>query len=92
MTDEKTQESPKKTPKIGFFQKWNEDAQRNEFSVTRLQMLLFTLFDAFFVYQYYITEGNEITVNSLVLVVILLAAAYTPKAIKDFTEMQKKVK
>jgi hypothetical protein len=92
MEQEKVNEKAKKSPKIGFFQKWNEEAGRNEFSVTRLQMILFTLFDVFFVYQYYITEGNEITVNSLVLVVILLTAAYTPKAVQDFTDMRKKIK
>ena len=78
--------------KIGFFEKWNKDAGVREFSMTRLQMALFTLFAMFFIYQFFVTEGNPVTVNSIVLVLVILAGAYTPKAIKDFYELKNKAK
>jgi len=78
--------------KIGFFSKYNREAGVSEFSITRLQMALFTLFDMFFAYQYFITEENPVTANSIVLILVLLAAAYAPKALKDFSDIKDKVK
>jgi len=78
--------------RIGFFERWNREAGVKEFSITRLQMLLATLYAFFFVYQYYITEGNDVTINSITLVVMLFVFAAAPKAIKDFTELKDKVK
>jgi hypothetical protein len=77
--------------KIGFFQKWNDKAKMKEFSITRLQMALFTVFAGFFIYQFYITEGNSVTVNSIVLVLVLLAGAFAPKALKDFSDLRDKI-
>jgi uncharacterized membrane protein len=77
--------------KIGFFEKWNKDAGVKEFSITRLQMALATLFAFFFVYQYYITEGNSVTINSIMLIVILFIFAVAPKAIKDFSDIKDKI-
>jgi len=77
--------------KIGFFEKWNEDAGVKEFTSTNLQMILATLFDFFFAYQFYITEGNEVTVNSIMLFVIFLVFATAPKALKDFSDIKKKI-
>jgi uncharacterized membrane protein len=77
--------------KIGFFEKWNKDAGVKEFSITRLQMTLATLFAFFFVYQYYITEGNSVTINSIMLIVILFIFAVAPKAIKDFSDIKDKI-
>lgn len=76
---------------IGFFQKWNKDAQTFEFSITRLQMVLFTIFTGFFTYQFYITEGNSVTINSIVLILILLSAGFFPKVIKDFVDLKNKL-
>jgi 4-hydroxybenzoate polyprenyltransferase len=78
--------------KINFFEKWNAEANCKEFSITRVQMILATLFAFFFVYQYFVTEGNEITVNAIVLVVMLFTFAVAPKAIKDFNDIKDKVK
>jgi len=78
--------------KIGFFEKWNVSANCKEFSITRMQMALATLFDFFFVYQYFVTEGNEITANAIVLILVLLTFAVAPKAIKDFSDIKDKVK
>jgi hypothetical protein len=77
--------------KIGFFEKWNKDAGMKEFSLTRLQMAIATLFAFFFIYQYYITESHTITVNSLVLLLILLVFAVAPKHIKDFMDLKVKL-
>lgn len=78
--------------KIGFFEKWNKDAGMKEFSMTRLQMAFLTLFTLFFIYQFYITESNEVTINSIVLILILLTASFVPKAIKDFQDIKDKLK
>lgn len=77
--------------KIGFFETYNKEAGVKEFSITRLQMMLATLFAFFFVYQFYVTEGSSVTVNSIVLVVMLFVFATAPKAIKDFTDLKKKL-
>jgi hypothetical protein len=77
--------------KLGFFEKWNQDAGAKEFSITRLQMAFFTVFAAFFIYQYYITEENSVTINSLVLVIIILLGAFVPKALKDFSDIKNKL-
>lgn len=77
--------------KIGFLETWNKNSQTKEFSITRLQMVIATLFGFFFVYQYYITEDHTITVNSLVLVLILLVFAVTPKHVKDFMDIKDKL-
>ena len=77
--------------KIGFFEKWNRDAGVKEFSVTRLQMILATLFVFFFTYQFYIVEGKSVTVNSIMLIVIFLVFAVAPKAIKDFSDIKDKL-
>lgn len=76
--------------KIGFLQKWNTEANCVEFSITRLQMAICTLFALFFTYQYYVTEGNSITINSITLILVLFAAAFSPKMIKEIIE--KKIK
>lgn len=78
--------------RLGFFSKWNVKAEREELSMTRLQMFIFTFFAMFFIYQYYITEGNPVDVNSLMLVFTLLLAVYAPKAIKDLTDLKDKIK
>ena len=77
--------------KIGFFEKWNTDAGMKEFSITRLQMILGTLFVFFFAYQFYITEANSVTVDSIMLIVIFLVFAVAPKAIKDFSDIKNKI-
>jgi len=77
--------------KIGFLEKWNKEAGVKEFSLSRLLAALFVLFDAFFIYQFYITEGHSITVNSIVLILVLLIAAFMPKALKDFMDIKDKL-
>ena len=77
--------------KVGFFEKWNTDAGMKEFSITRMQMILATLFVFFFAYQYYITEANKVTINSIMLIVIFLVFAVAPKAIKDFSDIKNKI-
>ena len=77
--------------RINFFEKWNRDAGVKEFSVTRLQMILATLFVFFFTYQFYITEENSVTINSIVLIVIFLVFAAVPKAVKDFADIKDKL-
>jgi hypothetical protein len=78
--------------RLGFFSKWNVQSQTSELSMTRLQMFIFTFFSMFFIYQYFITEGNHVDVNSIMLVVTLLLAVYAPKAIKDLTDIKDKIK
>ena len=46
----------------------------------------------FFIYQYFITESNEPTVNAIFLVIVILLGAFAPKAIKDLAEFKDKVK
>ena len=77
--------------KIGFLEKYNKDAGIKEFSMTRLQMILFTLFTAFFIWQFYIVEGNEVTINSIVLILVMFSASFFPKAIKDFQDIKGKM-
>jgi len=81
-----------KKDKIGFFSKWNKDAQKEELSMTRLQMFIFTFFSMGFIYQYFISEDNPVDVNSIMLIVIILLAVFAPKAIKDLTDLKDKVK
>jgi drug/metabolite transporter superfamily protein YnfA len=78
--------------KIGFFEKWNPEAGQKEFSITRVQMVLMTLFAMFFTYQYFVTEGNPISVNAIFLVLVLLLSAYVPKALKDLTDIRGRFK
>ncbi|MBS3777305.1 MAG: hypothetical protein KGY70_19080 [Bacteroidales bacterium] len=77
--------------KISFFEKWNRDAGVKEFSLSRLLSALFAAFTAFFIFQFYIVEGNEVTVNSVVLVLVLLTASFMPKALKDYTDIKGKM-
>jgi hypothetical protein len=74
---------------IGFFETWNKEAGLKEFSITRLQMAVFTVYDMFFAHQYFIYKGNEITFNSVLLLIVLLVGAFAPKAIKDFVNWKK---
>jgi len=78
--------------RIGFWEKWNKEAGLKELSLTRLQMTIFTIFAMFFIYQYFITESNEPTVNAIFLVIVILLGAFAPKAIKDLAEFKDKVK
>lgn len=78
--------------KIGFFETWNKEAGMVEFSITRVQMILMTLFDMFFIYQYFVIKEQPITVNSITLIVVLMIVTYSPKAIKDFTSIKDKIK
>jgi hypothetical protein len=77
--------------KIGFFEKYNQDTKDKEFSITRVQMLLATLFDFFFIYQYFITEKNDVTVDSIFLCIVILLFAAMPKAMKDLTDVKDKI-
>lgn len=78
--------------KIGFFEAWNKEAGLVEFSITRVQMILMTLFVMFFSYQYFVTEGNPITINAITLIVVFLFGAYFPKTLKDFSSLKDKIK
>jgi len=77
--------------RIHFFEKWNKEAGMKEFSLTRLQMAVFTAFTGFFIWQFYIVEGNSVTVNSLVLMIIMFLACFFPKAIKDLSDIKDKL-
>ena len=77
--------------KIGFFEKWNKEAGMVEFSMSRLIMIIVVAFSMFFTYQYYITEAKEVTINSIMLIVIFLVFAVAPKAIKDFSDIKNKI-
>jgi hypothetical protein len=77
--------------KIGAFEKWNKEAGVKEFSMSRILAALLLAFTAFFIYQFYITEGNEVTVNSVGLIVVMLVAVFVPKALKDMTDIKDKM-
>lgn len=72
-----------KADKIGFFETWNAEAQRVEFSITRVQMLLSTLFDFYFIWQFFIVKNKPATWDNLLLTLILILLAIAPKAVKD---------
>lgn len=78
--------------RLGIFEKWNKESGTPELSLTSIQMAVFTIFAMFFIYQYYITEANDVTVNSLMLIVIVLLGAFAPKAIKGLTDLKNKIK
>ena len=80
-----------KEKKIGFLQRFNKSANMIEFSLTSLQMIIFTFFAMFFIYQYFITEDNDVTVNSIFLIIVVLIGAFAPKAMKDFTSLKDKI-
>lgn len=72
--------------KLGFFEKWNEEAAMPEFSMTRLQMAIITAFTLAFAWWFFIVKGNTITYPSIMLIAVLLIGAFTPKALKDFID------
>lgn len=78
--------------KIGFFEKYNREAGVIESSSSRLLTIALVIFDMFFTYQYFITENNPVTASSILLVVVLFTAAFSPKALKDFNDLKDKVK
>jgi len=75
--------------KIGFLEKWNEPAQKIEFSITRLQMAVITVFALIFTWYYFIVKGTEVTWNNILLIVILFAAGFSPKILKDIIDKVK---
>ena len=78
--------------RLGIFEKWNKDSNTPELSLTSIQMAVFTIFAMFFIYQFYITEANEVTVNSIMLIVIVLLGAFAPKATKGLTDIKAQIK
>ncbi len=78
--------------KIGFFEKYNREAGVIESSSSRLLTIALVIFDMLFTYQYFITENNPVTASSILLVVVLFTAAFSPKALKDFTDLKDKIK
>lgn len=73
-----------KDKKIGFFEKWNPDAQKVEFSITRVQMIVMTLAAIGFMFWYY--TKYPVTMESILQVGLLLLASFFPKALKDFMD------
>ena len=72
--------------RIGFFQKWNAEAGAPEFSISKAQMVIFTLFSMGYIWKKYVTDGAEITTDGLLLVCLLLAASFAPKLLKDIID------
>lgn len=73
---------------IKFLQTWNKDADAPEFSITRLQMAVMSLFTMVFTVWYHCK--NEITWESISLVLVLLIASFTPKTLKEIVQLYKK--
>lgn len=74
--------------KIKFFEKYNKEAECKEFSVTRLQMAVLTVFTMIFSLWYFVWSDHEVTLESVALILVFLIGCYTPKALKDFMDMR----
>lgn len=74
---------------IGLFQTYNEKAGKVEWSMTRVQMAIFTLFAMAFLWFFFIEKGNDVNMNNILLTLLLLLTAVAPKAVKDLSDKVK---
>lgn len=70
---------------IGLFQTVNKTTKEREWSMTRVQMAIMTLFNVAFLWWFYIVDANAVNMENIALTVVLLLTAVTPKALKDFS-------